>query len=198
MLFFGAAPTSLIRNGNTGSIYVTYLDQISSPTRRPPVVLPGIALANARVALLGSSANNQRIMSPRLLTATAALLSALALSRAADPAPVSPWISLFNGRNLEGWTVKITGHALGDNYAETFRVRDGVLCVSYDKYQRFEAKFGHLFYREKLSNYVLRVEYRFLGEQTPGGPSWAFRNSGIMIHSQAPETMERDQEFPVG
>jgi hypothetical protein len=41
------------------------------------------------------------------------------------------------------------------------------------------------------------VEYRFVGDQCPGGPGWAFRNSGIMIHGQSPESMEKDQNFPV-
>jgi hypothetical protein len=41
------------------------------------------------------------------------------------------------------------------------------------------------------------VEYRFLGEQTPGGPGWGLRNSGIMIHGQAPESMALGQTFPV-
>lgn len=28
------------------------------------------------------------------------------------------------------------------------------------------------------------------------GPGWAFRNSGLMLHGQAPETMTKDQDFP--
>ena len=107
------------------------------------------------------------------------------------------WVSLFNGKDLEGWTPKITGYALGDNYADTFRVEDGVLKVAYDKYPKFESKFGHLFYRTPYSNYRLRIEYRFVGDQCPGGPGWAFRNSGVMIHGQPPESMRKDQEFPV-
>lgn len=106
------------------------------------------------------------------------------------------WISLFNGKNLEGWTVKITGHELNDNYGNTFRVEDGILKVSYDQYEKFNGKFGHLFYKDKFSNYILRVQYRFVGDQTPGGPGWAFRNSGIMAHGQAPESMKKDQNFP--
>jgi hypothetical protein len=43
----------------------------------------------------------------------------------------------------------------------------------------------------------LRVEYRFVGDQVIGGPSWAYKNNGMMLHSQAPETMALDQEFPV-
>jgi hypothetical protein len=107
------------------------------------------------------------------------------------------WIPLFNGKDLEGWQVKIAGHELGDNYGNTFRVEDGVLKVSYDQYDQFDGKFGHLFYRGSFSNYILRVEYRFVGEQTPGAPGWAFRNSGIMVHGQPPESMDRDQDFPV-
>jgi hypothetical protein len=107
------------------------------------------------------------------------------------------WIQLFNGKNLDGWKVKITGYELNDNYGDTFRVEDGVLKVAYDQYAKFDGKFGHLFYHQPFSNYVLRLEYRFVGEQVPGGPGWAFRNSGIMIHGQSPESMEKDQNFPV-
>ena len=94
----------------------------------------------------------------------------------------SHWVSLFNGKDLDGWKVKITGYELDDNYGNTFRVEDGALKVSYDQYDKFDGKFGHLFYEDKFSHYILRLEYRFLGEQTPGGPGWAFRNSGIMVH----------------
>jgi hypothetical protein len=107
------------------------------------------------------------------------------------------WISLFNGKDLEGWTPKITGYPLGENYADTFRVEDGVIKVAYDKYPTFDSKFGHLFYKNKFSNYRLKIEYRFVGDQAKGGPGWATRNSGVMIHCQPPESMRKEQEFPV-
>lgn len=107
------------------------------------------------------------------------------------------WIQLFNGKDLTGWKVKITGYELNDNYKNTFRVEDGLLKVSFDGYDKFDGKFGHLFYEKPFSNYVLRLEYRFVGQQVPGGPGWAFRNSGIMIHGQSAESMRKDQNFPV-
>jgi len=107
------------------------------------------------------------------------------------------WRPLFDGRSLAGWTPKIRGHALGENYADTFRVRDGALTVAYDGYETFAEQFGHLFFAEPFSRYRLRIEYRFVGEQAPNAPAWAARNSGVMVHSQAPETMLRDQDFPV-
>jgi hypothetical protein len=107
------------------------------------------------------------------------------------------WVQLFNGKDLDGWTPKITGFDAGVNHLDTFRVEKGILKVSYDKYKTFDKKFGHLFYKDKFSHYVMRVEYRFVGEQCKGGPSWALRNSGLMFHSQSPQSMRKDQEFPV-
>ena len=114
-----------------------------------------------------------------------------------DSSKKSRWLNLFNGKNLDGWKVKITGHKLNDNYGNTFRVEDGVMKVSYDKYDQFGGKFGHIFYKNKFSHYILRLEYRFVGEQVPGGPGWALRNSGIMLHCQSPESMRKEQNFPV-
>ena len=61
----------------------------------------------------------------------------------------------------------------------------------------FGNKFGHIHYEKPYSNYVIRVEYRFVGDQAPAGPTWAIRNSGIMVHGQDPESMGKDQNFPV-
>lgn len=112
-------------------------------------------------------------------------------------APAADWRPLFNGRNLDGWTPKIRRHPAGENFANTFRVVDGLLTVSYDGYTAFEAKYGHLFFNEPFSHYRLRVEYRFIGEQAPGAEAWARRNSGVMLHSQAPSAMPPDQDFPI-
>ena len=116
----------------------------------------------------------------------------------ATDAPGNGWVSLFNGEDLEGWSPKIRGYEYGENYANTFRVEDGVLKVRYDQYEgAFDKRFGHLFYKAPYSHYILRLEYRFVGEQAEGGEGWANRNSGIMIHGQPPETMELEQDFPV-
>lgn len=112
------------------------------------------------------------------------------------PAP-DDWIQLFDGESLEGWIPKVRGHPLGTNFGNTFRVEDGVLKVAYEQYDAFEERFGHLFYEQPFSYYVLRVEYRFVDEQAPDGPGWAEKNSGIMVHGQRPETMTLAQDFPI-
>jgi len=121
---------------------------------------------------------------------------AVAGQDAAKQAKKKDWIQLFNGRNLEGWTVKIAKHKLGENFNDTFRVENGLLKVAYDKYDTLDGQFGHLFYKDRFSYYLVAVEYRFVGEQVKGAPSWALRNNGIMVHSQPAETMGFDQDFP--
>ena len=116
----------------------------------------------------------------------------------AETLEVEPqWIQLFNGRDLTGWTPKFRGQALGENYKNTFRVEDGILKVSYDQYSTFREEFGHLFYQAPYSHYRLRAEYRFVGEQVPDGPDWAFRNNGFMLHCQPPASMGLEQDFPI-
>ena len=114
-----------------------------------------------------------------------------------DAYKVPQWKELFNGKDLAGWKPKITGYALNENFGNTFSVADGVIKVNYNAYSSFDGKFGHIFYKNKYSYYLFAVEYRFTGEQCKNGPGWAYRNSGVMVHCQAPETMLQKQDFPI-
>lgn len=107
------------------------------------------------------------------------------------------WINLFNGKDLKNWTVKIAKHDVGENYANTFKVEDGLMKVGYEGYTDFNQQYGHIFYNKPFSYYLLKVQYRFVGEQVKGGEGWAYRNSGAMLHSQDPKTMLKDQDFPI-
>jgi hypothetical protein len=107
------------------------------------------------------------------------------------------WVSLFNGKNLDNWQPKIAGYKLGENFGNTFRVQNGILSTRYDQYDSFNNKFGALYYDKKFTNYRLKVEYRFVGNLTPGAPSWGFRDGGIQYHCQPPATVGLDQSFPV-
>jgi len=107
------------------------------------------------------------------------------------------WIQLFNGETLEGWTIKMTKHPLGENFNNTFRVENGMMVTRYDQYEKFDGEDGHIFYKNPYSHYKLRVEYRVVGEQVSGRAGWAIRNNGVMFHAQSPETMLLNQEFPV-
>ena len=128
----------------------------------------------------------------------AALLCFAAASCAHGPNANADWISLFDGKTLNGWTPKISGYALGEDPMRTFRAEDGVIRVSYDHYgDGFKKRFGHLAYRTPFSSYRLRGEYRLVGQTLPDVESWQQSNSGVMLHGQAPATMGKDQSFPV-
>lgn len=149
---------------------------------RPPTSLRMIALMKRNLPA--------RLVIPLSI---ATLIVAASFCQAADG-----WISLFNGKDLTGWTPKIKGYPYGENFANTFRVKDGAITVDYDGYDgKFKDRFGHLYYQQPFSNYVLRAEYRFIGKQLPDGPGWAIRNSGLMLHCQDPKTISLDQDFPV-
>lgn len=128
------------------------------------------------------------------------LLATTPTTRGEDRPPAQPaheWVSLFNGKDLAGWTVKITGHPLGTNFANTFRVENGIMKVSYDGYTQFNNQYGHLYTNIPYSKYRLRMEYRFTGTMMPDAPKYVNLNSGVMIHSQSPQSMGLDQHFPV-
>lgn len=107
------------------------------------------------------------------------------------------WVHLFNGKNLNDWIIKIAKYDLNDNYKNTFKVENGIMRINYDEYEKFEGAFGHIYYKQPFSYYKLLVEYRFTGKQIQGGAIWNNRNSGVMIHSQPPQTMSLNQSFPV-
>jgi hypothetical protein len=124
------------------------------------------------------------------------LLLAMSCCEAVDPGR-EEWQPLFNGKDLSGWTPKIRGYPPGENFGNTFRVEDSVLRVSYDRYDTFGSRYGHLFYNVKYSYYRIAAEYRFTGRQAAGGEGWAERNSGIMVHGQSAESMGLHQDFPI-
>lgn len=131
------------------------------------------------------------------IIAFAGLMALLASCTAQKNTTKENWQSLFNGKDLTGWTPKIRYYPSGENFANTFRVEDGKLVVRYDGYDAFKTKYGHLFYKDQFSYYRIKLQYRFVGEQANEGEGWALRNSGIMVHGQTPESMGKDQDFPV-
>lgn len=132
----------------------------------------------------------------------ARLVAVAAIALAANACQSAPqggekWRPIFDGKTLDGWTPKIRGFPLGENYRDTFSVKDGAIVVSYDKYDQFGERFGHLFYNTPFKAYRLRLEYRFATEHPADTPTWAIANSGVMIYGQDPKTMAIDDSFPV-
>ena len=107
------------------------------------------------------------------------------------------WTSLFDGSDMDKWVPKFTGYELGVNHNDVFVVADSLLSVRYAVKDTFKGDFGHLYYKQKFSHYRLKATYRFVGQQMTGGPGWAVRNNGLMLHCQDPATLGLDQDFPI-
>ena len=143
---------------------------------------------------------NNRLPIPFLPTILS-IIAGLAIATVAATEPPKPgadgWTPLFNGKDLDGWVYKEKGAELGVDPSGTVKVEDGVIRMDYTGWDRFGGRFGHLHHEVPHDRYRIRVVYRFVGDQCTGGPGWAFRNSGIMVHGQDPATMRKDQDFPV-
>jgi len=118
-------------------------------------------------------------------------------SKATHDSAEKTWQSIFNGKNLDGWTAKFQHHESGENYANTFRVVNGAIQVNYDGYKQFEERYGHLFYKNPYTAFHLKFDYRFTDQWMEDAPSYTYRNSGVMFHSQAPETILKEQDWPI-
>ena len=132
-----------------------------------------------------------------LILASALLYSSCMAQKNAGNATKEEWIQLFNGNDISDWMVKIHHHETGDNYGNTFRVEDGLIKVRYDQYDSFNNRYGHLYFKQPYSYYHLVVEYRFTGIWRKDAPEYTIKNSGVMLHSQDPRTMLREQDWPI-
>jgi hypothetical protein len=109
----------------------------------------------------------------------------------------SEWTELFNGKDLDGWVVKIHHHDVGVNFGNTFRAEEGIIKVRYDQYGDFNDQFAHLYYKTPFSRFHLKLEYRFTGQLQKGAPEYTLLNSGVMFHSQDARTMPKEQNWPI-
>ena len=128
------------------------------------------------------------------------LLAAASFSACNSAAPQDNkdgWVSLFNGKDINDWIVKIHHHETGDNFGNTFRVEDSIIKVRYDQYGNFNEQFGHLYYKQPFSHYHLKFEYRFVEKWDTTAPGYTVLNSGVMFHSQDPRTMPKEQDWPI-
>ncbi len=106
------------------------------------------------------------------------LIVTLLLTGSVSTALAGETISLFNGKDLSGWTADVPQRDKDPNVPPSFVVRDGLL-VSMGNPR------GHLVTDASFSNYRLEVEYRF-----PKGPG----NCGVLVHASKPRALS--EMFP--
>jgi Domain of Unknown Function (DUF1080) len=110
------------------------------------------------------------------------------------------WVKIFNGQDLTGWSSLIHKSAYKQDPYNTFRADavNHVIKVTYEDYPNtsFDDRCGLLYYDKLLTNYRVRVTYRFLEPQATNPVSWGKNNSGLMIFGIAPAQVTGDPEFP--
>lgn len=108
----------------------------------------------------------------------------------------SAWVNLL-ADGLTGWTGYFQKLGVG-GAPETWKITpEGWLHVDIQVNYNTSG-YGHLFWTKRtLSYYLVRAEYRFPANTY--GPNWAQgwnrENNGLMLHSQAPNTMN-GKDFP--
>jgi len=85
----------------------------------------------------------------------------------------SSTISLFNGKNLDGWHADVPEMDTNKTAKSPFIVRNGMLVS-------LGIPNGHLVTDKVYANYRLNVSYRF-----PGKPG----NCGVLVHASAPRAL---------
>ncbi len=103
------------------------------------------------------------------------VLNVTAAEMAVKTVPVRPTqkTSLFNGKDLAGWTKVITAEP-GSDPDVTWTVADGVIrCTG--------KPFGYLMTQQSYADYKLHVEYRWYGTSEQ-------MNSGVFVFKTGPDT----------
>jgi hypothetical protein len=91
-----------------------------------------------------------------------------------------PWKILFNGQNLDGWTVSRGGGA-GQTAEEIFQVTDGMLHVYKGAVQGSTQPIATLRTNDSYSSYVLQFEYMW-GTPRFSDRSNTDRDAGVLFH----------------
>ena len=107
----------------------------------------------------------------KLLFAVITVTAVLSFAPCSKPKP----ISLFNGRDLNGWHADVPEMDTNTAAKTPFITRNGLLVS-------LGTPGGHLITDSVYQNYKLRVEYRFAG--VPG-------NCGVLVHASTPRALYR-------
>jgi hypothetical protein len=172
-------------NGSAGTVF--------APANRMALAKQAAAVDTLRIRKTGFQDLTKEVASY-----TAGNLGDITLTAAATDG----WVNLFNGKDLTGWIPLIHLSKVGENTDSTFRpdLENNGIRVSYDKYTSGfggdKCKCGNLFYNKLLTNYRVRVTYRFFDPQVSGPPSWGKNNSGLMIFGIDPAKVTGDPIFP--
>jgi hypothetical protein len=115
---------------------------------------------------------------PRL-AAGALAAAALALAMGAGTARAAGPVHLFNGKDFSGWYTFIPGEGKNQDSRGIFKVKDGVIAVTGEK-------FAFLSTEKEYENYRLSVDFKWGEKKWPPREN-AKRDAGILYHCVGPD-----------
>ena len=113
---------------------------------------------------------------------TRLLASGLLLALCSPATAEGEWQSLFNGRDLEGWSTTIKGLEPGTDPDQLVQVRDGAIHMYADSDPETKVPFGVITHGETFSRFRLALEYRWL-EKKFAPRKEAIRDAGLLYHA---------------
>ncbi|QJE95020.1 family 16 glycoside hydrolase [Luteolibacter luteus] len=96
------------------------------------------------------------------------------------------WKSLFNGKDLSGWTVTVDKLPVGQDPDRIVQVRDGAIHMYADSDPDAKVPFGVITHEKTFSRFHLALEYRWL-EKKFAPRKDAIRDAGLLYHTSGIE-----------
>lgn len=103
----------------------------------------------------------------------------------------SEWRTLFNGKDLSGWTVTLDKHKPGEDPDKLVQVRDGAIHMYADTDPSKQVPFGVITHADTFSRFHLTLEYRWR-EKRFAPRKEAIRDAGLLYHVLSAEKIWPD------
>lgn len=126
---------------------------------------------------------------PGLVLAALAALHAAPPTRAQEPVAVgNTWRSLFNGRDLDGWSIVLQDAEPGQDPTGVISVHDDTIHAYRPHLHGAKVPMGYIGTKEPFSNYHLRLEYRWGRKQF--APRFLYKpDAGVYYHHVTPDAI---------
>jgi Domain of Unknown Function (DUF1080) len=157
-----------------------------------PSLLPSFAWS---LALLGGLATNSHAgagpenSSPPSKEAIGARAQARrATSQPAEKNSTERWVSLFNGRNLDGWYTFLQQHGKNHDPDHVITIEDGAIHLYKDATDASKVVMGYIGTEKEYGDYHLRVQYRWGTKKFE--PRYTLkRDAGLYYHIIGPDAV---------
>lgn len=93
----------------------------------------------------------------------------------------SPWVSLFNGKDLTDWSKTIKTYKVGEDPDKLVQVHDGKIHMYKDLAVDGDGHFGVITHKDTFSRFHLVVEYKWLDKKFKPRAD-RLRDAGILYH----------------